>query len=54
MSDAEVTVETGYGPITVTTKLLTLWNRYGWPTEPCLRDMAKVEKILNAGQEPTP
>lgn len=42
---AEVTIESGYGPITVTAELLRIWNSYGWPSEPCLRDMAENEKL---------
>ncbi len=41
-----VTVETEYGPITVTRHLLSLWNLYGWPSEKSLRRMAATERAI--------
>jgi hypothetical protein len=38
-----VTIETEYGPITVTRHLRELWDKYGWPTEKTLRRMAATE-----------
>jgi hypothetical protein len=45
MSD-HVTIDTEYGPITVTRHLRELWNRFGWPSEKTLRRMAATEREI--------
>lgn len=41
--DDPVTVDTEYGPITVTAALLDVWNTHGWPEDRVLRAMADDE-----------
>jgi hypothetical protein len=45
MSD-HVTIDTEYGPITVTRHLLETWRVYGWPSEKTLRRMSATEREI--------
>jgi hypothetical protein len=40
----EQRVNTEYGPLTVDTSLLKLWNKYGWPEDRVLRQMVEQQR----------
>lgn len=45
MDTDETLVDTGYGALRVPNSLLSLWNRYGWPTEETLKRMTEAGTV---------
>jgi hypothetical protein len=47
-------INTGYGPLDVPEGLLRIWNRYGWPREEVLREMAENGPAVGVPQTGDP